>query len=47
MTCQHQPDTAGALRALAAAIASLITSAAQYLKYFKIDAKNYIHANYH
>jgi len=47
MNCQHQPDAAGAFCAFAAAMASLITSAAQYLKYFKIDTKNYINANYH
>ena len=47
MTCQHQPDSAGALRAVAAAMMSLINSAAQYLQYFKIETKNYINANYH
>ena len=47
MTCQPQQDAAGALRALAAAMASLINSATQYLQYFKIDTENYINANYH
>ena len=47
MTYQHQPDAAGALRALAAAMASLINSAAPDPKYFKIDTENYINANYH
>jgi len=47
MTCQPQQDAARALLALAAAIASLINSAAQYLKYFKIETKNYINTNYH
>jgi len=39
MTCQHQTDSAVAMRALAAALASLINSAAQYLKYFKTDTQ--------
>ena len=47
MTCQPQQDAARALLALAAAMASLINSTAQYLKYFKIDAKNHINVNYH
>ena len=46
MTYQHQADAAVALRALAAAMASLINSEARYLKYFKIDTENYINANY-
>ena len=47
MTCQPQQDAAGALRALAAAMASLINSTTQYLKYFKIDTENYIDADNH
>jgi len=47
MTCQLQQDAARALLALAAAMASLINLAAQYLKYFKIETKNYINTNYH
>jgi hypothetical protein len=46
MNCQHQLDAARALRALAAAMASLTNSEAQYRKYFKIDTENYINANY-
>jgi hypothetical protein len=46
MNCQHQLDAARALRALAAAMASLTNSVAQYRKYFKIDTENYINANY-
>ena len=47
MTYQHQADAAVALRALAAAMASLINSATQYLKYFKIGTEDHINANYH
>jgi len=47
MTCQNQPDAAGALRASAAAMASLKNSAAQCIKYFKIETENYINAYYH
>ena len=41
MACQPQQNAARALLALVAAMASLINSAAQYLKYFKIETKNY------
>jgi len=47
MACQHQLEAAGALRTLAEAMASLINSAAQYLKYFKIYTEDYINTNYH
>jgi len=47
MTCQPQPNAAGALGASAAAMASLMKPRTQYLKYFKIYAQNYTNADYH